>query len=165
MKIALIGLVLFSSIPGFIFPTPEDVRPMYHKAASDEKACKELIKILAPFTEHNNALLSGYKGSATMMMAKYVFNPVTKLSYFNKGKNILEKAISKEKNNVELRFLRYGVQLSIPFFLGYKSDLKTDKEFLLTSLQKMDDTELKILIIDFLKEHGDLNTKEKQLLL
>ena len=151
-------------MPGFVFPSPEQVRPMYKKAATDESACKDLIKILAPFTEKNNALLSGYKGSATMMMAKYVFNPFSKMSYFNKGKHILEKAINVEKNNVELRFLRYCVQRNIPFFLGYKTDIAADKEFILASVKSLDDEALRSMIVEYFEEYGDLTSREKQLL-
>lgn len=160
----LFGLSIFLAMPGFIFPSKEQVRPMYKKATSNESACKDLMKILAPFTENNNALLSGYKGSATMMMAKYVFNPFSKMSYFNKGKNILEKAINTEKNNVELRFIRYCVQTNIPFFLGYKTDIKSDKEFILASLKRLDDMELKSMIVEYFGEQEDLSLLEKQLL-
>ncbi|MEO6135614.1 MAG: hypothetical protein ABIP35_10705 [Ginsengibacter sp.] len=160
----LFGLSIFLAMPGFIFPTKEQVRPMYKKAANSEAACKDLIKILAPFNENNNALLSGYKGSATMMMAKYVFNPFSKMSYFNKGKNILENAINTEKNNVELRFIRYCVQTNIPFFLGYKSDIKPDKEFILASLKKLDEIPLRTMIVEYFGEQEDLSSLEKQLL-
>lgn len=160
----LFGLTIFLAMPGFIFPSKEQVRPMHQRAAADETACEDLIKILAPFNENNNPLLSGYKGSATMMMAKYVLNPISKISYFNKGKHILEKAIDAEKDNVELRFLRYCVQTNIPFFLGYKTDIKTDKEFILTSLKRLDDMPLKSMIVEYLGNQGNLSAEEKQLL-
>lgn len=143
-------------------PALEEVRTTYQKAASSEKSCKELIHLLNPYTEMNNTLLSGYKGSATMMMAKYVFSPVSKLNYFNKGKKILENAIEKDKKNVELRFLRYSIQTNIPFFLGYKGNIETDKNFLVASITKINDEALKTLVITYLKKYGELSEKEKQ---
>jgi hypothetical protein len=94
-------------------------------------------------------------------MANHVFNPFSKLSYFNKGKNMMEKAIAAASKNVELRFLRFAAQTKIPSFLGYKEDIKNDKKFLLNSLASVDDIELEKLIVTFLKESDYVTEKEK----
>lgn len=162
MKLFLLTFLLLNAWSGAFIPSMEMIRAMYQKAAGDETACKELISLLEPFSEKKHALLSGYKGSATMMMANYVFNPVSKLSYFNKGKKILEKAIEGERENAELRFLRYTIQTNIPFFLGYKKDIKGDKRFLLACLKNIDNSPLKAMISGYLKEYGNLTLEEKQ---
>lgn len=88
-----------------------------------------------------------------MLMAKYVFNPFSKFSYFKKGKNMLEKAVHADKNNIELRFLRYTIQTNIPAFLGYNDDLETDRLFLKQSLANVKEPELKKIITTYLKDH------------
>jgi hypothetical protein len=72
----------------------------------------------------------GYFALSTMMLAKVHKNPFTKLSYFNKGKKILESTIKSYPDNVELRFLRYAVQAKVPAILLYFNDMEDDKEIL-----------------------------------
>ena len=142
-------------------PDINSVRSLLERAPTEEKACKELLVMLQPFNENNNSLLSGYKASATMIMAKHVFNPFSKLSYFKKGKNIMEKAIAADSANIELRFLRFSVQTNIPSFLGYKENIKNDKNFLLKSLPAIKDLKLKKMIVAFLSTSDYVTDKEK----
>lgn len=144
-------------------PSTKEVRQIYQEAASEEKQCKKLIILLTPYTEKNNPLLSGYKGSATMLMAKYANNPFAKLSYFKKGKKMVEKAIAADEMNVELRFLRFAAQTNAPSFLGYNNDIETDKAFLLKSISRLTtDPELRNTIISYLENSGALTVKQKQ---
>ena len=123
-------------------PGLSDVRAMYSKAPSDESKCRELIILLGKLEEAKYPLLAGYKGSATMIMAKHVYNPVSKLSYFNKGKKILERAIAVDSSIVELRYLRFTIQQHAPSFLYYKSRMATDRQFLVKSLPTVKDIDL-----------------------
>jgi hypothetical protein len=143
-------------------PSIKEVRVMYEKAATDKISCKKLINLLQPFGEKNNPLLLGYKGGATMMMAQYVQNPFTKLSYFKSGKDMLQKAIEVDERNVELRFLRFTVQSNVPAFLGYRNKIAEDKTFLLNSLSVKRDPFLEKLILTFLRNSEILSEKEKQ---
>jgi hypothetical protein len=162
MKFVIVVSLLFCGSGGFAkLPDINMVRALYQQAPADEKACRELIEILKPYNETNNPLLCGYKASATMIMAKHVFNPFSKLSYFNQGKNMMEKAIATSPQNVELRFLRFAAQTKIPSFLGYKEKIKNDKKFLLTSLTRVHDIDLKKVIATFLKESDYVTEKEK----
>ncbi|MBC7758331.1 MAG: hypothetical protein H7069_05710 [Phormidesmis sp. FL-bin-119] len=133
-------------------PSLSSIRLKFHNSTTSEKVCKDLIKQLEPYNEKNNPLLLGYKGGAIMLMATHVVNPFSKLSYFKKGRIALEKAIQADKNNVELRFLRYTVQTNIPSFLGYSSHLEKDREFLKESLNGIKDNDLKKIITSYLKQ-------------
>jgi len=137
------------------------VRSMFQKAASDETACKKLIHMLAPYSE-KQPLLLGYKGSGTMMMAKHVFSPFSKLSYFKEGKQMLESAIKTDNKNFELRFLRFTAQTNVPSFLGYDSDIQKDKEFILTHFLQIKDSGLKEFVLPALIKSKYLTTIEKQ---
>ena len=57
---------------------------------------------------------------------------------------MLEKAISSDPNNLELRFLRYCVQINTPKFLNYNEDLKSDSLFITSQLES--NVELKSFI-------------------
>lgn len=133
-------------------PEIEDVRVLFHKAESSQKVCIELMKLLEPYNEMNNALFLGYRASATIMMAKHLINPFSKLSYFKKGKLLLEKAIKFDRKNVELRFLRYTIQSNVPSFLNYSDDKENDKLFLLQSLNRLNNQKLKNIISNYLKK-------------
>jgi hypothetical protein len=89
-----------------------------------------------------------------MLMAKHAFNPFSKLSYFKKGKLMLESAIKADQTNVELRFLRYTIQTNVPGFLNYSSDKNLDRTFITQSLARLKDQELKKIISEFLLKHS-----------
>lgn len=140
----------------------EQIRALYQKAAVEEIACEKLMNSLESIDVETNPLLFGYKGSATMMMAQHVSNPFSKLSYFHKGKNMLDIAIEADHTNIELRFLRFAAQTNAPAMLGYRGDIETDKELILNSLSSSADLSLKKLIIGYLVNSEFLDLQEKK---
>ena len=157
MKQVCLYILLFFSVPTFAeTPSLAEVRSLYSKAANDEKACKKLIEWLKPYHEKNNPLLFGYRAGGTMMMANYVFNPFSKLNYFNKGKKMLHRAITADGQNIELRFIRFGVQTNAPSFLGYNNYVERDKIFLTQSIPTINDQNLKNMIVNYFKKQGYL---------
>lgn len=149
-------LLLIATKSYATFTSHTEVRAIFQKAAIEESSCKYLIKMLDGYNEKNNPLLGGYKSCATMMMAKYVFNPFTKLSHFSKGKTLLEKCIAADKQNIELRFLRYAVQRKAPFFLNYNSSLKEDRSILTNGVVQLKDPQLKKMITTFLTNESTI---------
>jgi len=165
MKTVMLALIFFVS--GNLFAKPPaitEVRMLYEKAASDEKSCKMLLDILAPYNEKNNPLFSGYKAVATMLMAKYVLSPFSKMSYFNRGKKMLSKSIEADVKNVELRFLRFTLQTNVPSFLFYTDEIKDDKIFILNIYRSNADQDLKKFMSPVLQNSGHISANEKQLL-
>ena len=79
--------------------------------------------------------INAYKGVCKMMMAEYVSNPLSKYSWFNEGKDMLEQSI-KMNRNVENIHLRLMVQLNAPSFLGYSSDIEKDVNYIKKNLEK-----------------------------
>ncbi len=161
-KILLSIMLLYGSASFAKIHSMNEIRSLYQKAAIDERSCSQLIELLSSYYVKNNPLLFGYKASGTMMMAKHVFNPFTKLSYFKKGKKMLEKAIAVDGKNVELRFLRFAAQTNIPSFLGYHDNIAIDKEFLLESLPQLTDITLRGIVVSYLKNSDYLTDNQKQ---
>lgn len=124
---------------------------MFDRSSRSEQECESMIKTLDPYNEKNNPLYYGYKAGAVMMMAKHVINPFSKLSYFKKGKNMLENAIKTDRNNLELRFLRYTIQTNVPSFLNYGQNRNQDHEFIVSALSSLQDQDLKQIINNYLK--------------
>ncbi len=162
-KLMIIWLLLFYS--GAFASAPvidiNEVRVLYQRAEKDEKSCTQMVGLLSQY-DVKDPLLLGYRAIGTMMMAKYTINPISKWSYFKKGKQLLEKAIDTDPNNVELRFLRFAAQTNIPAFLGYKEHIKSDKAFILNSIPGITEIKLKELVFPFLISSKYLNTNEKR---
>lgn len=97
--------------------------------------CKKFYEIMNEHKDESN-IAYGYYALANMMLAKVYKNPFTKLSYFNKGKALLEKTIQKDRENVELRFLRFAVQNEVPAILLYFNDMEVDKKMLDTYINE-----------------------------
>lgn len=138
-----------------------EVRALYKEAANNENSCEKLIEISAGSAKESSLIL-GYKASGMLLMAKHVFNPISKMTYFKKGKQMLEKAIGSDKNDIELRFLRFTAQTNMPFFLGYAGSIESDKEFILHSFSHIKEKELKEFMIPVLRQSKYLTDKEKQ---
>ena len=143
-------------------PSLDEVRLLYQKAVTEKTACQKLTSVLQSYNERNNPLLGGYRACATMVMAKHVINPFSKLSYFSKGKQLLEKTIAADAKNVELRFLRFAVQTNLPSFLGYNDHIQKDKAFLLQSIVHLNDLELKQQVVAYLKSSDYVTAPEKE---
>ncbi len=135
-----------------------EVRQLYDKAIYNEDAAQNLITKLANTT--NNTLI-GYKGVANMLMAKHVYLPNKKLSYFKTGKAILQQAISKEPTNAELIYLRFTVQCETPAFLKYNTELGSDKLFLISHIKSITDDDLRKRIKEYLLYSKHVTKQEK----
>ena len=138
------------------------IRKDFNKGVKDEELCKQRIKLLEKYDDIPEA--KGYEAVFRMFMAKHSGNPLKKMSYFNSGKNILEKQIKANPSNTELRFIRLCVQYYIPAFLGYKDNIPQDKTFLIDNLYKMKDTSVKSIIYNHLKGAKMFTEKELELL-
>jgi len=102
--------------------------------------------------------IRSYKAVCKMMMAQYVYNPFTKYSWFNKGKTLLEQSIVLDKN-VENIYLRLIVQINVPSFLGYKTEIESDTKYILENLEKSAiPEETKRFILKNLINTGELET-------
>lgn len=105
------------------------VRANYYKVVSDKKMCKQMITELEK-TKNNSATHLAYLGGLQTIWSNHVFSPISKLNTFKEGKKNIEQAIENEPNNAELRFIRLSVQKNAPSFLGYKSSINEDTEFI-----------------------------------
>lgn len=158
-------LILFITIVWFGSfqenPNLEELRILYERAPQEEVATERLIELVNS-GDSQNPLFLGYKGVGTMIMAKHTGNPFKKLSYFKKGKAILEEAIELESSNYELRFLRFSAQTQMPSFLGYNESIENDKSFLLSAFPGLEQGAFRDMVKSFLLQSDTLENLEKQ---
>jgi len=160
-KVLFVGLLFLVKSTFAKVPSIGEIRVLYEQAVSNEASCNRLIEILSPYNEKNNPLYAGYRASAIMLMAKHVFNPFSKMSYFKRGKGILEKAIKADEKNIELRFLRFNAQTHTPSFLGYDDEIETDKKFLESYFGTIQDEQLKSFLVPYLKKSDYISADKK----
>lgn len=127
-----------------------ELRTYLQKGENSEEVSKTLIsKSKSAYETTKKPIYEAFYAVGNFFMAKHAGNPISKYSYFNKGKKLLEDAVKKEPNNLEIRLMRYISQEKTPKFLGYNSNLKTDKEFILKNYKNSPDRDL----IDFIKKY------------
>lgn len=140
----------------FIFFQNSDLdwtRKNYKNAVFDENLCKTMIQDLDHSSKNDIEL--AYLGAMQTIWAKHTGNPFEKLKTFKKGKANIEKAVSQNKDNIEIRFVRYSIQKNTPSFLGYKNNIKTDEIFLRNHIHDVKNVTLKNMIIKTLNTNDD----------
>ena len=141
--------------------SPQHLRSLYYQASknsSDADKFYDLVKDAGT----QSPLLLGYKGMAEFMKCYHSYNPVSKLNYFYKGKQDLDHAITLTPNNVELRYLRFTVQTNLPPFLNYRSEITSDKDFLIHHIGSTHtDTELRSMICEYMIKCDFCSNEEK----
>lgn len=120
-----------------------DFRLLLQKGENSETASKTLIaNSKETYNQTKKPIYEAFYAVGNFFMAKHAMNPLSKYSYFNKGKKALESAVNKDPKNLEIRFMRYISQEQTPAFLGYNKDLKSDKAFILAEYRKSKDEDL-----------------------
>lgn len=140
------------------------LRDLYYKASVSKNDAEIFLKTMEKLSAGGDPLISGYLGMAYMIKANHAINPYNKLSYFIKGKNLLDGAISSSPLLAELRFLRYSVQTNAPAFLNYRGNKGDDKKQLIQSLNTLQDSDLYTRIKEFLLNSTETTASEKELI-
>lgn len=77
------------------------------------KECVTELKKLRNLVPDNN-LIEAYFGSATALLGRDDPNPMDKMKHANKGLKILDRAVAREEDNIEIRILRFNVCYRLP---------------------------------------------------
>lgn len=133
------------------------LRELYKRAHLESEICNDLIKRTQSCDE---AVTIGYNAAAKMVSSKFLINPFKIIKVFNDGKEQLETLIQQNLKNIELRYLRYTIQVNTPAFVGYNKNKKEDRELIFRFLQSCNDNDLKNHILFYLKDTNDLLPEE-----
>ena len=131
-------------------PKVETVRNLFYEASVNKSAAAKFQKALSVVDKNSSPVLLCYKGVAEMMQAKHVFSPFIKLAKFKNGKSMIEESISRDPDDLELRFLRFSIQSNLPAFLNYDSQIPGDKKKLINGYSRIKDVELRRRVVDYL---------------
>ena len=130
----------------------KEYRTLIQLSKDSENASKTLIqKSMSSYNATKEPIFAGFAAVGDFFMAKHAFNPIKKISHFNHGKKMLEMAVAKDPNNLEIRLMRLIAQENIPRLLGYHQHIEEDRNFLYKNYKKTTDSELKNFIVEYLK--------------
>lgn len=104
-------------------------RAEFQEITSEEDIDKILNYKIGEVSQHEQEIIKAYQAAGTSMMAEYVFSPMSKLRFFNKGKTALEALIESSKD-VEKVYLRLLIQLNVPKTLNYHKNIEEDIGYL-----------------------------------
>jgi len=97
-----------------------------------------------------DVVIAGYFGCALTLKASFSESTGDKISYFRKGRRMIEDAIESAPNNIELRMIRLSVQISAPRITRYRRNIEEDKKFLQENIGKVTVPKLKKFIQGFM---------------
>jgi len=109
--------------------TLRNFRAEFQEISSEEDIDKILNYKIDEVSQHEQGVIKAYQAAGTSMMAEYVFSPMSKLKFFNKGKIALEGLIESSKD-VEKVYLRLLIQLNVPKTLNYHKNIEGDISYL-----------------------------------
>jgi hypothetical protein len=154
----LIAFLFISTVSAVNATETKKLRALFGEALHDKEKTVVMMEYLS--NKCNTPLATGYMAAAIMLMAKHNSNPLQRLKYFNRGKELLEDAIKQDSTSAELRYVRFSFQTTVPAFLGYKSKIEEDKIFLMQAVKTTGDMELKSSITSVLQNSTHLSSAE-----
>ncbi|WP_231464381.1 MULTISPECIES: hypothetical protein [unclassified Pedobacter] len=97
------------------------------KAVDNTSLTDSLLKRLNALS-NKNALLTGYTATLEALKAKHAWNPYNKIKFVKRSLSTMQKAINMDKENMEIRFMRFSIEHFTPGFLGFSKDLDEDRK-------------------------------------
>tara|TARA_B100000927_G_scaffold165666_1_gene133452 strand:- start:1172 stop:1639 length:468 start_codon:yes stop_codon:yes gene_type:complete len=141
-------LFLFSFYSFIIFADDvTQIRNMYISSIDNEKKCEDFGKHMLSLNYDENNLYQAYLGCYYFIKCKFTSSNLLKFKYFNKGKDLLESSIKNNSNSIELRFLRYSIQVNLPRILFYYQNIEQDLNFIHLHLDLLKEEKLKKYIL------------------
>lgn len=118
-------------------------RILINNAEKSSSSADEFLNyVQSQYQQTKRPIFKALTGVGYFFQAKHSYSPFTKMSYFKKGRSLLDDSIKEEPANLEMRLLRYLSQLKSPSFLGYKKNMKEDKQFLQKNYKNSTDEDL-----------------------
>lgn len=111
----------------------QEVRQGFHDVVFEPKLTKQFHSQLAE-SENSTPELQAYRAVSEAMMARVVWNPVSKLAQVIKYAGMMEEVVEANPDNIEVRFLRLSIEYNIPRFLGMSKHLDEDANMIISNL-------------------------------
>ncbi len=137
------------------------VRVAYKKAGTSKEHATELFTLLREVKKGDKDVFVAYKGAVIALLAKTEKGVKNKKKRFSEGVNLIEYAVLKSPNSLEIRFVRLSVQQNAPKILKYNKQRVEDKRFVLRMLKDEKSKRLKQYIMEYVLASKHFTKKEK----
>ncbi len=168
-RLATLGLTTLLLLASWSGATPDlpALRHQYAEAVQDEAAALRFYTALKTYSGSNATVLA-YRAVAEALQARYAWSPLVKLRAVKVADRLFTRAVATEPRNVEVRFLRFTVESSVPRYLGFSQHVADDRAYILAGARHYPrlglDTHSLILIRDFMLRYGECTREEAQML-
>lgn len=125
LRSALLMLIALSSSGITWADNLNEIRNEYISALKLSSNADAFYKKLAR-SDKTDPVILAYYASSFAIRAKFSRNPVTQFTLISKACNILNEAVAKAPQNIEIRFLRFAVEQSLPAFLCKSGHIDED---------------------------------------
>lgn len=120
----MIIIILIFLVTNFSYAIYDDkkdeIRRLYFYSVESEDTLKKFEKYLSKLNhEFDRNFLLAYQGAYLTLVAKHSINLYTKYYRLKDGLELLNKAIQKDPDNLEFRFIRISILNYVPSFLGF----------------------------------------------
>ncbi|WP_062055644.1 hypothetical protein [Aquimarina longa] len=149
MKLSAILVIVLLSITNNTIHI-KDIRESYKTCNDSREKALQFFKLTHNSLQNKGAIYKGYHGAALALKASFSWNPYKKLSFFNKGRKMIDSAILSEPDNIELRMIRISIQSNAPKIVGYYKNIDEDRNLILSKIDTVNDKELKQYIDNFI---------------
>jgi hypothetical protein len=159
----LLFLIIYSA-----YPDLAAYRKLLDDSLENKAAAKQFYEQMQQVKESDEPVLLGFRAMSELMLCKHLLNPMSKLSHFNRGRDLLESAIKRTPKDPELLFFRLSTQSNVPSILRYSRNINEDKLLLIGYLkagfQPGQDKALYKRIKDYLLINQHCSAKEKAMI-
>lgn len=89
-------------------------------------------------TTLNQPELLAYAACAYALKAKSSWNPLNKLASIRKYDQMMTEAARISPSNIEIRFLRFSIEINLPDWLGFSNHLTEDQLYISSHLEEIE---------------------------
>lgn len=144
-------------------PNLDEIRKNYPLANENQEAALKMYTAISGITDNDKPILIAYKGGLSTILAKHSNSIKDKKRFFKEGVALLELAVEKDNDNIEIRCIRLGVQENSPRFLKYKDAIESDKQFILDNFSSETSPEIQAFVRGYVQLSEAFSDSEKQL--
>lgn len=145
MKTAILLLLMF-----FANSSLTEVRELYSNVTNSKEKQQQFIAYMQKGNS-NSAVFQAYKGASLVMTSKTAQRNERK-NLFVQGAEMIENAVAKEPENMEIRMIRLSIQENIPKAFNYNANIQEDVDFIKNKLKTTKDTQLKTYVVHYVKQ-------------
>ncbi|HEY1062816.1 MAG TPA: hypothetical protein VGE44_14065 [Daejeonella sp.] len=104
-----------------------NIKVAVHRAI-ESSAVTDSLYLTLKSESNQSPLIVAYIGTLEALKAKHSWNPYNKIKYVSLSQKTMRKAVERDPNNLEIRFMRFTIQHYTPSFLGFSKDLDEDRK-------------------------------------